>query len=65
MTLAPRRSLRLLRLMNTGSMHHRTPVVIFLSDGEDTVSDESIYDLCRSAVRQGFVDFHPERYFSL
>jgi hypothetical protein len=48
-------------------MHHRTPVVIFSSDDEDSdnVSDEAIYDVCRSAVRQGFVDFHPERYFSL
>ncbi len=46
-------------------MHHRTPIVIFLSDGEDNVSDEAIYDVCRSAVRQGFVEFHPERYFSL
>jgi hypothetical protein len=38
-------------------MRRRTPVVIFLSDGEDHVNDEPIYDLCRSAVRQGFVDF--------
>ena len=44
---------------------HRTPVVIFLSDGEDNVSDEAIYNVCRSAVRHGFVCFHPEHYFSL
>jgi hypothetical protein len=31
--------------------------VIFLSDGEDDVTDEPIFDICRSAVRQGFVDF--------
>jgi len=31
----------------------RTPVVIFLSDGEDYVTDEPIFDICRSAVRQG------------
>jgi hypothetical protein len=38
-------------------MYGRTPVVIFLSDGEDYVADEPIFDICRSAVRQGFVDF--------
>src|ERR1700761_1913663 len=54
-SLALHSSLRLLRLLNTGCMHHRTPVVVFLSDGGDNVSDASIYDLCRSAVRQGFV----------
>jgi len=37
--------------------HRRTPVVIFLSDGEDDIADESIYDMCRSAARRGFVDF--------
>jgi hypothetical protein len=31
--------------------------VIFLSDGEDYVGDEPIYDICRGAVRQGFVVF--------
>ncbi|KAH9029425.1 hypothetical protein EDB85DRAFT_1867188 [Lactarius pseudohatsudake] len=31
----------------------RTPVMIFLSDGEDHVTDEAIYDVCRGAVRQG------------
>jgi hypothetical protein len=36
--------------------HRRTPVVIFLSDGEDYMEDDPIYDICRSAVRQGFVD---------
>jgi hypothetical protein len=40
-------------------MHRRTPVVIFLSDGEDDVGDDTIVDICRSAVRQGFVDFRP------
>jgi hypothetical protein len=39
-------------------MHCRTPVVIFLSDGEDQVRDEPIFDICRGAVRQGsVVDF--------
>jgi hypothetical protein len=33
----------------------RTPVVIFLSDGEDDIGDEPIFDICRGAVRQGFV----------
>jgi hypothetical protein len=37
--------------------------MIFLSDGEDHVSDEAMYDVCRGAVRQGFVDLHPLRYF--
>ena len=36
-------------------MYYRTPVLIFLSDGEDYVRDEPIYDICRGAVRQGFV----------
>ena len=36
-------------------MHCRTPVVIFLSDGEDYVEDEPIFDICRGAVRQGYV----------
>jgi len=30
--------------------------VIFLSDGEDDIRDENIFDICRSAVRQGLVD---------
>lgn len=29
------------------------PVIIFLSDGDDDVSDGAIYDICRSAVSQG------------
>ena len=37
--------------------------MIFLSDGEDHVSDEAMYDVCRGAVRQGFVDLHPLHYF--
>jgi len=31
----------------------RTPVVIFLSDGEDRVMDEVIFDLCRSSLIRG------------
>jgi len=27
--------------------------VIFLSDGEDDIADESIYDMCHSAARRG------------
>jgi hypothetical protein len=38
-------------------MCRRTPVVIFLSDGEDYIRDEPVYDICRSAVRQGFANF--------
>ena len=39
----------------------RTPVIIFLSDGEGHVRDEKIFDVCRSAVRQGFVKFWSPR----
>ncbi|PVF92927.1 hypothetical protein CPB86DRAFT_144289 [Serendipita vermifera] len=44
----------------------RSPVVIFLSDGECQVSDSTVYDLCRAAVRLGkplafhAVSFGPE-----
>ncbi|KAG2340542.1 hypothetical protein BDR05DRAFT_937722 [Suillus weaverae] len=31
----------------------RSPVIIFLSDGEDYIPDQPIQDLCRSAVRLG------------
>ncbi|KAG2051772.1 hypothetical protein BDR06DRAFT_958570 [Suillus hirtellus] len=31
----------------------RTPVIIFLSDGESPIEDQIIQDLCRSAVRLG------------
>jgi len=31
----------------------RTPVIIFLSDGESTIKDEVMQDLCRSAIRLG------------
>jgi hypothetical protein len=37
--------------------------MIFLSDGEDHVRDEAMYDVCRGAVRQGFVGPHPKLYF--
>ena len=40
-------------------IHRRTPVIIFFSDGEDTLKDKAMYDMCRYAVRQGFVDFDP------
>jgi hypothetical protein len=41
-------------LTNTDS-YKRTPVVIFLSDGICSVADQIVQDLCRSAVRLGFV----------
>ncbi|KAI0250888.1 hypothetical protein BJV78DRAFT_1154831 [Lactifluus subvellereus] len=44
-------------IMNAHWSTERTPVVIFLSDGEDHIRDEPVYDICRSAVRQGFVDY--------
>jgi hypothetical protein len=33
----------------------RTPVMIFLSDGECHIADQTMQDLCRSAVRLGSV----------
>jgi hypothetical protein len=35
--------------------HHRSPVVIFLSDGECGVSDDTVYRLCRMATSLGYV----------
>jgi hypothetical protein len=32
--------------------------MIFLSDGLAPLTDEAIYDVCRDAVRQGFVLFN-------
>jgi hypothetical protein len=32
---------------------HRTPIMIFLSDGECCVPDTAIQDLCRSAIQHG------------
>ncbi|KAG1764551.1 hypothetical protein EDD22DRAFT_883267 [Suillus occidentalis] len=45
----------------------RSPVIIFLSDGECRIADQTIQDLCRSAVRLGkalsfhAVSFGPDR----
>ena len=36
--------------------------MIFLSDGLAPLADEVIYDVCRSAVGQGFVDIRPMYY---
>ncbi|CCA69205.1 hypothetical protein PIIN_03105 [Serendipita indica DSM 11827] len=33
--------------------HERTPVIVFLSDGEDEVSEEVVYRLCRRAEELG------------
>ena len=41
------------------NFQRRMPVLIFLSDGEHRCGDEAMYDICRSAVRNGFVDFRP------
>ena len=41
------------------TFNRRTPVLIFLSDGEHACGDEAMYDICRSAVRHGFVDIWP------
>jgi len=40
-------------IMNAHWSTERTPIVIFLSDGEDYIRDEPVYDICRNAVRQG------------
>ncbi|KAF8270132.1 hypothetical protein EI94DRAFT_1572312 [Lactarius quietus] len=40
-------------LMTTHWSTERTPVVIFLSDGEDHVRDNDMYKFCRSAASQG------------
>ena len=47
------------------NMYHRPPVIVFMSDGEDDVSEEAIYDICGSAVRQGYVCLDPEHYYSM
>jgi len=39
--------------MNSHWSTERTPVVIFLSDGEDYVRDELMFDICCGAMRQG------------
>ena len=45
----------------------RAPVIIFLSDGECSLSDGVMYDLCRSAVTAGYaylihvLDAQPQR----
>ena len=46
-------------------MYHRPPVVVFLSNGEGTVGEEAIYDICSSAVTQGYVGFHHEHCVSV
>ncbi|KAG8783755.1 hypothetical protein FRC15_004586 [Serendipita sp. 397] len=39
----------------------RSPVIIFLSDGEDPVPTAAMYDVCRAAVRRG----RPVAFYSL
>jgi hypothetical protein len=37
----------------------RTPVIIFLSDGESPIEDQTVQDLCRAAIRLGkALSFH-------
>lgn len=45
--------------MSTATTHFmkRTPVIIFLSDGESSINDQTVQDLCRSAVHLGSVYF--------
>jgi hypothetical protein len=46
-------------LMTSHWSTERTPVVIFLSDGEDYVGDDEMYKMCRSASSQGRpISFH-------
>ncbi|KAI9460718.1 hypothetical protein F5148DRAFT_1377366 [Russula earlei] len=44
-------------IMDLHWSNERTPVVIFLSDGEDYVEDDPIFEICRRAVQRGFVVF--------
>ena len=48
---------RLSVLLPSDPLKFRTPVMIFLSDGECSVPVEEIQDVCRSAVRHGCVAF--------
>ncbi|KIM19431.1 hypothetical protein M408DRAFT_31230 [Serendipita vermifera MAFF 305830] len=41
------------KLMEDTWVTERSPVIIFLSDGECEIQDATIYDLCRSASRLG------------
>ncbi|KIM22917.1 hypothetical protein M408DRAFT_332686 [Serendipita vermifera MAFF 305830] len=41
------------KLMEDTWVTERSPVIIFLSDGECVIQDATIYDLCRSAARSG------------
>ncbi|KAI0292593.1 hypothetical protein B0F90DRAFT_1645427, partial [Multifurca ochricompacta] len=41
------------KVMDSHWSRERAPVVIFLSDGEGMIKDETMYNICRSAVRQG------------
>jgi hypothetical protein len=43
------------RICNIYTMHCRTPIVIFLSDGESSIADQPIFDICHAAVLRGFV----------
>jgi len=46
-------------LMTSHWNTERTPVLIFLSDGEHSCGDEAMYDICRNAVRHGMpLSFH-------
>ncbi|KIM19859.1 hypothetical protein M408DRAFT_334238 [Serendipita vermifera MAFF 305830] len=55
------------KLMEDTWITERSPVIIFLSDGECSIQDATIYDLCRSASRLGkglafnSVSFGPDR----
>jgi len=41
------------RVMEQNVSTERSPVIIFLSDGECVVGDQTVYDFCRSAVHLG------------
>jgi hypothetical protein len=40
-------------ILTTNSLF-RSPVVVFLSDGQSAVRDETMYDLCRTSIRLGY-----------
>jgi len=47
------------RIVETNWSSERVPIVIFLSDGEQTLPQTEMYDLCRRCVTLGYpLSFH-------
>lgn len=47
------------------SMLNRAPIVVFLSDGECSLADVKVQDICRAAVARGCVSSHLISYLNL